>query len=175
MKDNRDLILEFLSENRDRPFNQIDLKQKLFPELNKDQVKELLYQIIDFKPNLMRVYNESSIGILSIQYSGLIDDFISNGGFTKIESDFKSERVKELKRESKKDEIIDLDLKLKRFESKIGKKLILAGFIITFLSFAITVLTLEFSQTDDNKNEQKSRVEKPLPNNKESKPKDSLN
>jgi len=175
MKDNKDLILEFLSENRDRHFDQRDLKQKLFPELNKDQLKELLYQIIDFKSNLMRVYNESNIGFLPVQYSGLIDNFISNGGFTKIESDLKFERVKELERESKKDKILDLDLKLKRFESKIGKKLILAGFIITFLSFVITVLTLEFWQTDDNKNEQKSQVEKPLSNNKESKPKDSLN
>lgn len=175
MKDNRDLILEFLSENKDRHFDQRNLKQKIFPELNKDQVKELIYQIIDFKPNLIRVYKESNNGILPIQYSGLIDDFISDGGFTKIESDLKSERVKESERESKKDEILDLDLKLKRFESKIGKKIIFSGFIITFLSFLITVLTLEFWQTDDNKYEQKNQVEKLLLNNKESKLKDSLN
>lgn len=175
MKDNRDLILEFLSENRNRHFDQRDLKQKLFPELNEDQVKEFLCQIIDFKPNLMRVYNESNIGILPIQYNGLIDDFISDGGFTKIESDLKSKRIKELERELKKDEILDLDLKLKRFESKIGKKMILAGFLITLLSFLITVLTLEFWQTDDNLNQKKSQVDKLISNNKESKLKDSLN
>ncbi|WP_338731410.1 hypothetical protein [Mangrovimonas cancribranchiae] len=107
MKDNRDLILEFLSENRDRHFDQRDLKQKLFPELNKDQVKEFLYQIIDFKPNLMRVYNESNIGILPVQYSGLIDDFISSGGFTKIKSDIKTDS--DIEKQKNK---LDLEIKI---------------------------------------------------------------
>lgn len=89
MTDPRDKILKFLLENKDRSFDQNELKKQLFPELNKDQVKEFLYQIIDFKPNLMKVYKESSIGILSVQYNGLIDDFLKNGGFEKIESDLK--------------------------------------------------------------------------------------
>jgi len=173
--DNKDKILIFLSKNRDRPFNQSELQKQILNDLNIDQVKELLYQIINLKNNLMRVYKESSIGVLSVQYSGIIDDFISDGGFTKIESDLKSERIKEIERESKKDEILDFDLKLKRFESRIGKKLIVAGFIITIFSFLITVLALEFWQTDDNKNEQKIQVEKPILNKKESKLKDSLN
>ena len=46
---------------------------------------------------------------------------------------------------------MDLDLKLKQFESKIGKKLIIAGFLIALFSFLITVLTLEFWRVDDSK------------------------
>lgn len=58
-----------------------------------------------------------------------------------------------------------MDLKLKSFESKIGKKIIIAGFIITFLSFLITVLTLEYWKTNSNKNEQINEtdfLEKPI-------------
>ncbi|RLJ69095.1 hypothetical protein CLV86_0489 [Lacinutrix venerupis] len=107
MKDNRDLILEFLSENRDRHFNQMELKQKLFPELNKDQVKELLQQIIEYKSSLMRVGTESTIGILPVKHSGLIDDFLLKGGFNKIESDLKSDS--EFDKEKNK---LDLEIKL---------------------------------------------------------------
>jgi hypothetical protein len=68
-----------------------------------------------------------------------------------------------------------LDLRLRKFESKIGKKLIIFAAIISFLRFLITVLTLEFWQTDESKNEQKNRVETPLLNKKEEIQKDSLN
>lgn len=61
----------------------------------------------------------------------------SKGGHLKL---LEYEEIKELKQ----DELLDLDITLKRFESKIGKKVIVAGFIIAFLSFLITVLTLEF-------------------------------
>ena len=141
--DNKDEILIFLSKNRNKPFNQRELQKHLLTELNVDQVKELLYQIISFNQNLMKVSKESSIGVLPVQYSGIIDDFISNGGFTRIESDLNSKRNKELERESKQDQILDLDLKLKLFESKIGKR---------------TVLTIEFWSTDDSNPKQESQV-----------------
>ncbi|CAL2085937.1 hypothetical protein T190611E02C_20532 [Tenacibaculum sp. 190524A05c] len=82
---------------------------------------------------------------------------------------------KKVERENKQDKILDLELKLKTFESKIGKKLIVAGFIITFLSFLVSVLTVEFLKTDENKNEQKIQVENPLLNKKGEIKKDSLN
>ncbi|WP_340155650.1 hypothetical protein [uncultured Winogradskyella sp.] len=156
--DNKDEILIFLSKNRNKPFNQRELQKHLLTELNVDQVKELLYQIISFNQNLMKVSKESSIGVLPVQYSGIIDDFISNGGFTRIESDLNSKRNKELERESKQDQILDLDLKLKLFESKIGKRIKVSGFIILVLSFLITVLTIEFWSTDDSNPKQESQV-----------------
>lgn len=70
--------------------------------------------------------------------------FLKTGGLTQIASNKETERLEHIKRQSKQDELLDLDLKLKIFESKIGKKLIVAGFIITILSFLITILTLEF-------------------------------
>ena len=73
------------------------------------------------------------------------------------------------KREEKQDKLLDLDLKLKTFESKIEKKLFVAGFIITFLSFLITILTVQFSNVAENKNEQKNQVSTPLKHNKENK------
>lgn len=68
--------------------------------------------------------------------------------------DFETERIKKAEREAKSDELMNLDLKLKKFESKIGKKLIIVGFVIAFLSFLITVLTLEFWSVDNNKSTQ---------------------
>lgn len=62
-------------------------------------------------------------------------DIYKNGGWLKHLELEQNERIKERERENKKDEILDLDIQLKRFESKIGKKLILAGFAITLLSF----------------------------------------
>lgn len=47
-------------------------------------------------------------------------------------------------KEEKQDELLDLDVTLRRFESKIGKRLMYFTIIISFLSFLITVLTLEF-------------------------------
>ena len=78
-------------------------------------------------------------------------------------------------KENKEDELLDLEITLKRFESKIGRKLKYYTISISFLSFIITVLTLEFWQTDESRNEQKSKVEKPLLNKKEEIQKDSLN
>ena len=175
MKDKRDIILEFLSKNKTRHFDQNALKQKLFPELNKDQVKELMYLIIEFKPNLMKVYNESNIGILTVEYSGLIDDFISNGGFTKIEKDLEFERVKKAEREAKSDKLMDLDLKLKQFESKIGKRIVIAGIVITVLNLLISFLTSEFRVFDDKQSTQTTQVKKQEVMKSQYKLKDSLN
>ena len=175
MKDNRDLILEFLSENRHRTFDQRELNKNLFPELNKDQVKELLYQIIEYKSNLMRCSKESTIGVLSVQYSGLIDVFISAGGFTKIEQDLESERIKKSEREAKSDKIMDLDLKLKQFESRIGKKIVVAGIIITVLNLLVSFLTTEFHVFDDKQSTQTPQVKKQEQTKLQSKLKDSLN
>lgn len=83
---------------------------------------------------------------------------ITNIGSDKLrELDLNKEKKES--RQKKSDKLLDLDLKLRSFESKIGKKLIIAGFIITFLSFLTTVLTLKFWDTDLNINEQTEKTE----------------
>lgn len=64
----------------------------------------------------------------------------SQGGLKKVYED--KELQKE--REAKSDKILDLDLKLKRFESKIGKRILISGFIITLLSLLLSILVQIF-------------------------------
>jgi hypothetical protein len=116
-------------------------------------------------------FNKYFNGEHNVSENKKTSNFIKLGGF---EKEFEKQQIKS-SRESKQDEILDLDVTLKRFESKIGKKLIIAGFIITFLSFVITVLTLEFWQTDESKNERKNQVENSILNKKGEIQKDSLN
>jgi len=84
--DNRDVILKFLMDNKKNSFHQKDLKKRLLVNLHEDVIKDLLHQIIDYNPNLMHVYNEIG-SALPVEYSGLIDSFLENGGFTRIESE----------------------------------------------------------------------------------------
>lgn len=80
--DDRDVILKFLSENKNRHFDQIELKKNLFNNKPTDYVKDLLYSIIEYDESLIRVFDESSIGILPVQYKYKIDDFLAKGGFS---------------------------------------------------------------------------------------------
>ena len=70
-----------------------------------------------------------------------ISIFLEKGGLTLIAINREKEKREIIERQYKKDELLDLDIRLKKFESKIGRKLIIAGFIITFLSFLISILT----------------------------------
>lgn len=54
-------------------------------------------------------------------------------------------------KERKQDEILDLDLTLKRFESKIGRKTIVIGIIITLLNFVVTISTIKLSKSNSKK------------------------
>ncbi len=87
----KDKILNFLMKNKGSTPTQRELQKEVLPELNEDQVKELLYQIIDYKSNLIKVYNEYTSGLLPVQYTGLIDEFLSNGGFAKIRFDLREQ------------------------------------------------------------------------------------
>ena len=107
--------------------------------------------------------------------NGGIATLLENGGLTKIATDRENERNKKAERELKADKLMDLDLRLRTFESKIGKRIKISGFIILVLSFLITVLTLEFWRTDDNKTTQEPQVIDPQLNKGQAKLKDSLN
>lgn len=143
----KDTILKTMIAHPDRSqeifYTPKTLKEYLFLLRNTDQVEFIIKEIINDKPELIKVVE--IIGVpFAIRPTGLIESFLANGGFTKIDEDLEIERTKQEKRLSKSDELLDLDLKLKTFESKIKNRIIIAGFIITILSFLITILTLKF-------------------------------
>jgi len=156
--DNRDIILKFLSENKNRHFTQSDLQKVLFPDLSVDVVKDLLYQIIEHKHNLMRVFNESSIGVLPVQYSGLIDSFLENGGFTKLNNE--SKIVKELEdyKDSKKEVSKFTKSPKQKFEftydgiiSYLKSNKIAAIILILIVAFfGISKIINEYAKTKEN-------------------------
>ena len=170
----KDLLLEHISNHPESYFEKEGLQEYVFKQLNIDQVENIISEIRREKPELIKdfIRFRKKEGI---QSTGMIKPFLKNGGFTKIEKDKENERIKKNKREEKADKLLDLDLRLKTFETKIGKKLIIFAAIISVLSFLITVLTLEFWKTDESKSEQKIQVENPLLNKKEGIQKDSLN
>jgi len=90
------------------------------------------------------------------------------GGHFELE---KYENVKE----SKQDEILYLDGKLKNFELKFGNKILVIGIVFTILNFLITFATLEFWKRGENKSEQKTQVTTPIEIEKVKTIKDSLN
>lgn len=154
---NKDLILQQMisnpNRNPDTYFTPESLNSVILKDKNRDEIEFLIRQIIKEKPELIKI--EKVIRQpFTFSPSGLVESFLKKGGFTKIEQDIEIERIKKAEREAKADKLMDLDLKLKQFESKIGKKLIIAGSIIAFLSFLITVLTLEFWRVDDNNSKQ---------------------
>jgi hypothetical protein len=61
-------------------------------------------------------------------------------------------------KEKKQDELLDLDVTLKRFESKIGRKIIIAGIIISVLSFLITISTIKISKNSDDNSKKVEQV-----------------
>ena len=72
-----------------------------------------------------------------------------NGGWLKYLNEQVAEKKKEQERQNKNDQLLDLDLQLKKFENRIGQKILIAGFIITILSFIISVLTTKFMSEND--------------------------
>ena len=137
-------------------------------DLNKDKT-HIIEDVTDFMVECEYIKHRPTEINEILEPKG-IDAKKAGGHFKYLESLKKSEE-----RENKQDKILDLELKLKTFESKMGRKLMYFTIIISFLSFLITILTLEFWQTDENKNEQKIQVENQVLSKKENKQKDSLN
>jgi len=77
-------------------------------------------------------------------------------------------------KEKKQDELLDLDVTLKRFESKIGKKMIVAGIIISFLSFLITISTIKIWKNNDENSKKVDQVNDLKPNKGQEKLLDTL-
>ena len=106
--------------------------------------------------NLIDRKGKRTFGVL------LLDGFNiqREGGWLKYLERKEIEKLKEFERQNKADQILDLELKLKNFEAKNGRRMLIAGFIITVLSFLISILTVQFFQPDENKDLQKAPKEK---------------
>ena len=132
---------------------------KLLLEISKDENYQIFSEdyfddyneYIDYRKTLIMMLDDVKLIAKPINNSSHIiitkfgDDVINQGGWIKYLENEQNEKENEINRQSKADKILDLDLQLKNFEKKYEKKLIIGGFIITLLSFLITVLT--FFQT----------------------------
>ncbi len=94
-------------------FTYKSLNDSLFPELNVDQVKFLIDNIILKKPELIKRI-ENILDNDLIQPSGLVNDFLKNGGFTELEKQEKERLLNENK-------LKNLELKLAKSNIKANK------------------------------------------------------
>lgn len=150
---NKDLILKVMIAGVEKTpntyFTPDSLKDFLFPDLHTDEVEFLLKQIIQEKPELIKTTKIGGVPFATIP-TGLVKSFLDNGGFTKVEKDKEEERLKKAKREAKTDQLLELDIDLKKFEKRIGKKILIGGAIFTVLNFFITLITIKSRENDIN-------------------------
>jgi hypothetical protein len=114
----KDLILKaMISETEINPyFTNNSLKESLFPELHIDQVKYIVESIKNQKPELLEI-NDYSEEEKLIQPTGLVYEFLNQGGFTKIEK----EKGELLKKQAEKEE---LEIKKSRVDLELAEKML---------------------------------------------------
>lgn len=108
----------------------------------------------------IKVISKPLQNVSHILLTKLGDDVVNQGGWIKYLENEKKVKLSEENRQSKSDQILDFDLKLKSFDIKNGKRMLIAGFIITILNFLITILTVQFFQPVENKEKSKVQVER---------------
>ncbi|WP_298238440.1 hypothetical protein [uncultured Algibacter sp.] len=104
---NLDSILKYcLEKNKtDNGYTFIyELENKLFTDFNEDEIMSLIKYIDNSGYEVLEIY---LTGNPCINITGLTERFLKNGGFTKIESDLKSDS--DLKKDK---ESLDLEIKL---------------------------------------------------------------
>lgn len=110
----KDLILQQMISIPDRSpdsfFTPDSLNSVILKDKNIDEVEFLIRQIIKEKPELIKV-EKTILCPLAINPTGLVESFLKNGGFEKIESDLKLKENIE-PRKSK----VDLELAEKMLE-----------------------------------------------------------
>lgn len=82
--------------------------------------------------------NFNNDGIYSLTPLG--NEIIEEGGWIQHLENKKTNQGKKISREEKEDELLNLELSLKRFEAKFEKRIIIMGLIFTILNFIISVL-----------------------------------
>ncbi|PZX55769.1 hypothetical protein [Algoriphagus chordae] len=174
----KDIILKAMISNPNRAPNTFytphSLKEHLFPNHNTDQVEFIIKQIINEKQELIKIEKVSSAPF-AISPTGIVESFLANGGFTKIDQDLETELIKRTEREVKVDKLMDLDLKLKQFESRIGRKIVIAGIIITILNLLISIIGFEFRSSENKQPIETPQSDKRQPIETKTNVEDSLN
>lgn len=104
----KDLILKTMISKPNRNPNTIftpeSLNSAILKDKNTDEIEFLIRQIIKERPELIKI--EKVVGLpLAVTPTGLVESFLKNDGFTKIESDLKEKHDIEY-RKSK----VDLEL-----------------------------------------------------------------
>ena len=120
---NKDKILKAMISNpnkgnKDLFFTPKSLKEYLFSDLNNDQVELLIKEIIEEKPELIRIVESRFVSGLAILPTGNVDSFLSKGGFTKIEKDNLASEKRISEKDSLEFEKSKIDLRLKRWQLK---------------------------------------------------------
>tara|TARA_R110002126_G_scaffold290629_2_gene448049 strand:+ start:2204 stop:2647 length:444 start_codon:yes stop_codon:yes gene_type:complete len=102
---NKDLLLELLTKGKPESyFTAEGINEYLFKKLNIDQVNNIILEIRKERPELIKDFFSLN-RIVGIQGTGIIESFLKNGGFTKIEAD-KLEKI------NKDNKIKDTEFKL---------------------------------------------------------------
>ncbi|WP_024770558.1 hypothetical protein [Aquimarina macrocephali] len=128
----KDQILNHLKINNPKSFTQRDFRLQLFPELNEDEIKSLLKEIITCNNDLIKYKEYQGTGYLAAWYSGNIDKFLNDGGFTKIEKDVETELELREKKEDLEGQILKLkrdNLRLKNWDIRIRWTIAIVSFI----------------------------------------------
>ncbi|WP_343330342.1 hypothetical protein [Polaribacter staleyi] len=124
----KDLILKTMISNPDpySYFTPTSLIEEIFPKYNFDKVKHLLDSIKKEKPELIKKHDFIYEVGLAYQPTGLISEFLNQGGFTKIEkelSEFNKFNLEKEKIELRKTKV-DLELAEKMLKEYPKTKLI---------------------------------------------------
>ena len=133
----KDQILAFLRDNKQKSPDQRYIQANVLPELNEDKVKALLKEIILHNSSLVKYKEYENTGVLIVSYTGLIDEFLDNGGFTNIETQSRLESNKLREIEHLQNQVLKLqrdNLRLKNWDIRIK-------WLIAILSFVAGVVT----------------------------------
>ena len=118
----KDQILAFLRDNKQKSPDQRYIQANVSPELNEDKVKALLKEIILHNSSLVKYKEYENTGVLIVSYTGLIDEFLDNGGFTNIETQSRLESNKLREIEHLQNQVLKLqrdNLRLKNWDIRI--------------------------------------------------------
>jgi hypothetical protein len=148
----KDKILNICLKYPKKLISVIDICMKFITELNQQETRELLNEIK--LKNVANIKTNSTNVIVGIEVNAFTKKFIEEGGFTKLAKE-------EKKRRDKSDIILDLDIKLKKFQAKTGRNIIIAAFIITVINFIFSFITFKYLIPDKNNVEQKVQLYEP--------------
>ena len=143
----KDLILKTMISNPNRNPNSIFtpdslIKSDILKGKNEDEIEFLIKQIIKEKPELLRIEKVLDLP-LAVNPTKLVDSFLKNGGFNKIESELKEKKDIEFRKTK-----VDLQLAEKMLEeypktkwfARIGFIIGICLAVLELLKFLIPIM-----------------------------------